>query len=542
MSSFLALSLNLKGIKSTLLFCFLCSYISWSQSEEPNMYHNHAIDMMRENIDFLATTEEYADNTTFLELAKQLPKKLDRYNIKNYETTLKYIADELKVSEATIKKYYSPFHFTKEMANMHHVATHALADIYFTAEKYKEAIAFYDKAMFTHPPVGTSGTTINKDFLRMELDVSEAYFELKDYDMAVLHLLHNLMNQQSFGDHVTDTLKEYEAFIDATVFLPKLEAMVKTIQKGEGYNLKYVFNGKTMQFSPFIESPSSCRATILSSDFYKNLKKNAVSKKTASAPSPKVIKPIQKLASFKIDDQIFHHAKAVNDFIKAVLIIGNTDAFSKNKAYQATIINLITHLENNTFNEAKNELEYIVNNAFSIKASIKTLEEKQQKEVENIRHFALHYKLDIIMANKEYAMALGAIQYVKSVEGFAFVSENKKEIETDREDLLFTEAFTYNGFAISEFGLINMLGALINCDNYETEINTMMMDVANVLGKERVVKFLTQLKTKVVNDKDDEITLTSAPFNVKVPNIKGLSEYQITNKIQTSAIWKVFME
>ncbi|MCL5127730.1 hypothetical protein [Algibacter sp. L4_22] len=542
MSSFLAPSLNLKGIKSTLLFCFLCSYISWSQSEEPNMYHNHAIDMMRENIDFLATTEEYADNTTFLELAKQLPKKLDRYNIKNYETTLKYIADKLKVSEATIKKYYSPFHFTKEMANMHHVATHALADIYFTAEKYKDAITFYDKAMFTHTPVGTSGTTINKDFLRMELDVSEAYFELKDYDMAVLHLLHNLMNQQSFGDHVTDTLKEYEAFIDATVFLPKLEAMVKTIQEGEGYNLKYVFNGKTMQFSPFIESPSSCRATILSSDFYKSLNKNTVSKKTASAPSPKVIKPIQKLASFKIDDQIFHHAKAVNDFIKAVLIIGNTDTFSKDKAYQATIVNLITHLENNTFNEAKNELEYIVNNAFSIKASIKNLEEKQQKEVENMRHFALHYKLDIIMVNKEYAMALGAIQYVKSVEGFAFVSENKKEIETDREDLLFTEAFAYNGFAISEFGLINMLGALINCDNYETEINTMMMDVANVLGKERVVKFLTQLKTKVVNNKDDEITLTSAPFNVKVPNIKGLSEDQITNKIQISAIWKVFME
>ncbi|WP_159020375.1 hypothetical protein [Algibacter sp. L3A6] len=542
MSLFSASNLNLKGIKSILLFCFLYSYVSWSQSEEPNMYHNHAIDMMRENIKFLATTEEYANNATFLELAEKLPKTFDRYNIKNYETTLKYIADELELSEATIKKYYSPFHFTKEMGNMHHVATHALADIYFTAENYKQAIAFYDKAMFTHAPKGTSGTTINKDFLRMEFDVSEAYFELKNYDMAVLHLLHNLMNQQSYGDHVTNTLKEYEAFIDAAVFLPKLEAMLKTIQKGEGYNLKYNFSGKTMQFSPFVESPSSCRATILSSDFYKSLKKNAVSKKTASAPSPKTIKPIKKLADFKIDDNIFHHANAINDFIKAVLIIGNTEAFSKDDTYQTTVINLISHLENDTFNGAIKELEYIVNEAFSIKASIETLDEKQKKAVENIRHFALHYKLDIIMANKEYAMALGAIQYVKSVEGFAFVSDNKKDIETDKEDLLFTEAYAYNGFATSEFGLINMLGALVNCDNYETEINTMMMDVANALGKERVVKFLTQLETNVTDNQANEITLTSAPFNVKVPNIKELSNDQITNKIQTSAIWKGFME
>ena len=542
MSLFSASSLNLKGIKSILLFCFLYSYASWSQSEEPNMYHNHAIDMMRENIKFLATTEEYADNATFVELAEKLPKAFDRYNIKNYETILEYIADDLEVSAATIKKYYSPFHFTKEMANMHHVATHALADIYFTAENYKQAIAFYEKAMFTHTPVGTSGTTINKDFLRMEFDVSEAYFELKNYDMAVLHLLHNLMNQQSYGNHVTDTLKKYEAFIDAAVFLPKLEAMVKTIQKGEGYNLKYTFNGKMMQFSPFVESPSSCRATILSSDFYKSLKKNAVLKKTASAPSAKPTKPIKKLASFKIDDKIFHHANAVNNFIKAVLIIGNTDAFSNDETYQATADNLIAHLENNTFNEAKKDLDYIVNNAFSIKASIETLDEKQQKEVENIRYFALHYKLDILIANKEYAMALGAIQYVKSVEGFAFVSDNKKEIETDREDLLFTEASAYNGLATSEFGLINMLGALINCDNYETEINTMMMDVASVLGKARVVKFLTQLETNVLNNKVNEIALASAPFNVKVPNIKGLTKEQITNKIQTSSLWNAFME
>ena len=542
MSLFSASNLNLKCIKTILLFCFLYSYVSWSQSEEPSMYHNHAIDMMRENINFLATTEEYANNTTFLEIAEKLPKTFDRYNIKNYETTLKYIADELELSEATIKKYYSPFHFTKEMANMHHVATHALADIYFTAENYKQAIAFYNKAMFTHAPTGTSVTTINKDFLRIEFDVSEAHFKLKNYDMAVLHLLHNLMNQQSFGDHVTKTLKEYEPYIDAVVFLPKLEAMLKTIQKGEGYNLKYNFNGKTIQFSPFVESPSSCRATILSSDFYKSLKNNAVSKKTASGLSSKTIKPIKKLASFKIDDNIFHHANAINDFIKAVLIIGNTEAFSKDDTYQTTAISLITHLENDTFNEALKELEYIVNEAFSIKTSIETLDEKQKKAVENIRHFALHYKLDIIMANKEYPMALGAIQYVKSVEGFAFVSDNKKDIETDKEDLLFTEAYAYNGFATSEFGLINMLGALVNCDNYEAEINTMMMDVASALGQERVVKFLTQLETNVADNQADEITLTSAPFNVKVPNIKELSKGQIKSKIQTSTIWKGFME
>ncbi|GAL61746.1 hypothetical protein JCM19300_1569 [Algibacter lectus] len=36
------------------------------------MYHNHAIDMMRENIKFLATTEEYANNTTFFRNSRKV--------------------------------------------------------------------------------------------------------------------------------------------------------------------------------------------------------------------------------------------------------------------------------------------------------------------------------------------------------------------------------------------------------------------------------------------------------------------------------------
>jgi tetratricopeptide (TPR) repeat protein len=537
MRLFIEYGLNIKWHKLTVLFTIFYSAIIFGQSEEPIMYHNYAIDMMAENIKFLATTEEYAENSTFQDFAKKLPKKLDRYNAKDYEAVLIYIAEEMVLTEETIEKYYSPFSFTKELSNVHHIATHALADIYMTRKKYRKAIVLYQNSMMDNPPKGTSGTTINKDFLRMELEISEAYFELKAYELAVLHLLHNVMNGQSFGNYLSTKLEEYEKFIDARTFIPKLEAMLLTLEKCKGYKLKYVFNGKTIQFAPFIANPESSRARVLNTEFYKNLKK-----KTGATQTINTRKPTKGIGEFEIDQNIFYHHRDINSFIKGLSILRKKEDFMDDKTFQISVDNCIIYLERGAFHEAIKELSYVMDNSFAIKDLFETLSENEKKEVENIQHFAAHYKMDILILEKEYAMAPSPLQYTRSVAGFDLKSDNKKILESDTVELLFKEATMYNGLAASEYGLLHLLGAYFNCPGYEPKINQLMLDTAKVLGKERVVKFLNQVEASLSKDYTSSLRLVSQPFDVKVQNFQKLKPKQIISRIHSCELYKTYLK
>ena len=530
---------NLKFLVTATVFC---SLLSFGQSDKPRMYHDFALDVMAENVKFLAKTEEFANNSNLQKNAKALPEKLDRYNAKEYEAVLVYIADELKVPEETRKKYYSPFHFTKELGNIHHIATHALADIYMTSKNYKEALRFFDKARNTHVPKGTSGTTINKDYLRMEYDVSEAYFELKEYELSSLHLLHNLINGQSYGNSVHEKLAKNEKLVDASSIIPKIDAMLPTIKKGEQYMLTYKYDGKKINFSPFVESVSSSKSTIVNSDFYKNLKKKAAEKTVVSTPKKKSKKALKKVGNFKIDENIFHHYRDINSFINGLSVLRENPAFSKNANYIAAIDGCIEYLEANNFHKATKEISYIMDNSFSInKALLESLSDDEEKVVRNVQHFAAHYKLDMLMHEKQYPMALAPIHYIRTVAGFDYKAEKNKEIGLDTQKLFFIEAQAYNGIAESEFSILHLLGALMNAPEYEADINQLMLKAGNTIGKERVTKLLTQTEANIQNEYSDNLKLASAPFTVDVVNFQKLQPNEIIAKIKASDLYKTYI-
>lgn len=526
-----------KALKSLFILTLFYASNLFGQTEPPRMYHDFVIDHLAENIKFLATTETYENDKKLQDIASKLPNKLDRYNAKDYEAALSYIVNDFELTEETITMYYSPFSFTKQLSNLRHIATHALADIYFEAENYSKAVEFYKKAMLEHLPVGTSGTTINKDYLRMEYDLSELYFNQKNYELAVLHLLHNEMNGQTYGDYLSKKLTEYSEFIDAKKFLPKLDAMLTTLETDSDYFFKYKFDGKAMRFSPFMSNPASCKAKVINTEFYKNLKKRAPS---STFKKPEM--PAKTTLSFKIDDTIFYHHDDINSFIRGLLIIKERETYKEDDTFQTAVDNCLAYLERKDFDMAIDELNYIVDNSFYVESILEKLDADQIEDVKHLPHLAAHYKFDMLMNNKNYPIAMGALQYMKSVPNFMLTSKNNKEIKLEKEELLFKEAFANNGLAASEYGLLHLLGALINCPSYEVEINQLMNETAQKLGKDRVIKFLTQVESNLSKGYESTLKLSSPPFNIDIPNLHELQPNQIRSRINDSQFYKTYMD
>ncbi len=501
------------------------------------LYHDYRIDELRESLKTLSQYEPYKSDKTFAKVLNSFNEKLDRFNIANYNEQLQYLVENIKISESYNKTYYLSEREMNTLKNINHLAAHSLGDIYMTKKEYSDAITYFNIARTKHTYYSSSGTTVNKDYLRMEFDISEAYFKLNDFELASLHLLHNLMNGQSFGNHLSEKLEESAKFLDATTFIPKLEAMLSTLETTKEHKLKYVFDEKSITFSSFVENITSCKSKVFNSKFYKNLKKQS-----RSTPVNETNKPLKQFTKAEIDPEIFYHHKEINNFIKGLLILRKTKEFANNEAFQKSVDNCIKYLENKTFYMAHEEISYIMDNSFSVKDIIEKSNENQKKNLVNIQHLAAHYKLDILKNNKKHALVLGTLPYIKSVPGFALKSKNLKEIKLENEELVFVEAVAHNGIAASEYGLLHLIGALLNCNGHISEINQLMLNTAKELGNNRVVKFLTQLETNLEKKYSNSLKLVSPPFTIDIQNLQKLKPNQIISKIKNTELYSNYMK
>ena len=121
-------------------------------------------------------------------------------------------------------------------------------------------------------------------------------------------------------------------------------------------------------------------------------------------------------------------------------------------------------------------------------------------------------------------------------------SDEKIKRESDAKELLFIEASANNGLAASEFSLLHLLSALLNCSGYENEINKLMIINAKELGKDRVVKFINQVETNLEKEYSDSLKLVSKPFEVKVVNLQKLKYDEIISEIHNSAIYRLYIK
>ena len=149
-----------------------------SKNNEFRLYHDFRVDELRSGLANLHNYEPYKSNADFDKLRKVFTQKLDRFNIANYKSELKYIVENIKIPESYRKIYYLKEDEMMDLQNILHLAAHSLGDVYMTEKDFESAKKYFLLADKVYPYQSYSGTTMSKDANRITADLAEVAKEL----------------------------------------------------------------------------------------------------------------------------------------------------------------------------------------------------------------------------------------------------------------------------------------------------------------------------------------------------------------------------
>ena len=248
------------------------NYIIPNRWEDTNrLYHDQAIDELRETVNLLAQIPPYSNNSDFVTNAKGLDTKLNRDNVKNYIPQLQFFENykvELDDKMAENIGYYAK----ESVKNVNHYAAHALADIYMNKKEYSLAVSSFGKAL-TNKYHTAGGTRYIRCLNRIYSDLAEASFAVNEPDIGVLYLLAIIAQQNTSSDYADEQLTAYAKTINTKKFKENLIMAIDSAEEKGELEYTITFKNHTGTFEiPYFSSLNNVKVYLVKSDTYNNFK------------------------------------------------------------------------------------------------------------------------------------------------------------------------------------------------------------------------------------------------------------------------------
>ena len=231
------------------------------------LYHDVAIDELRETVRLLAQIPPYYNNKDFVSNAMSLSSPLTRDNVMNYISQLQFF-ENYKV-ELDEKMKGKIGYFAKEsIKNVNHYAAHALADIFMTKKEYRKAISSFGKALNSKYHTA-GGTRYIRCLGRIYSDLAEAAFALDKTDQGVLYLLALIAQKDRYSEYADEQLTAYGKSINLKKFKKSLILAIDSVEiKDElRYNITYRNQIATFEI-PFLGTKKNIQIHLVKSDTY----------------------------------------------------------------------------------------------------------------------------------------------------------------------------------------------------------------------------------------------------------------------------------
>ncbi|GGX33692.1 leucine-rich repeat domain-containing protein [Aquimarina muelleri] len=235
------------------------------EQEKFRLYHNVLTDELRIKGKELSKLEPFKSNTKYNKIINSLHDKIDRYSVSKHITSLNYIMYISEIPNNYKTKYYLSDREINDFKNISHLSAHALADSYISAKNYQKAIEYLKLALVKFPYHSYSGTTVNKDRLRIRTDLAEIYYEIKNKNDAYVYVLANIINGESFRNH-EKILIDYLKGEDKVQFKKDLNAAINTIKIKANKEYEITFRSKKYTFydGPYKKSLANMKTILLS--------------------------------------------------------------------------------------------------------------------------------------------------------------------------------------------------------------------------------------------------------------------------------------
>ncbi|MBO0592504.1 leucine-rich repeat domain-containing protein [Cellulophaga sp. E16_2] len=235
------------------------------EEEKFRLYHNVVTDALRMHAYELSQLAPFSSNIKYKEIVISLEVNIDRYNVSEYITPLNYL---MYLSE--IPDNFKTIHSLSNteiinFKNISHLAAHALADSYLSAKNYPKAIEYLNLALVDYPYHSFSGTTVNKDRLRIRTDLAKSYSSLNTKNIAFLYLLANTINSSGYGDY-DKLIKEYAVHEDKKQLKEDIAVAAETIKIHDDGSYDITFRGNTHTFfdGPYTSSKADMKIILAS--------------------------------------------------------------------------------------------------------------------------------------------------------------------------------------------------------------------------------------------------------------------------------------
>ncbi len=238
--------------------------------KEYPLFHDYRTDELRSASQLLIQDEPYKSEETLVAYTKAIQNtKLDRVGVRDYVKELIYFANLKIDKEYTYNHFFSG---SGDIANINHLATHALADIYFGDKDYPLAEMYYKKALLEAPLLTSSGTTFEKDAVRIVHDLAVSCYNNGNLDESYAYLL-TLLNSDAYNDTADDLLLEYWAKNPENKkrFKKDIDKALKTFKTQENEYSYWTFRNKKVFFYQLFFNKNSFAETVTNSTFYQSL-------------------------------------------------------------------------------------------------------------------------------------------------------------------------------------------------------------------------------------------------------------------------------
>ncbi|WP_052085237.1 leucine-rich repeat domain-containing protein [Cellulophaga sp. E6(2014)] len=233
------------------------------ERERFRLYHDVVTDALRMHAYELSQLAPFVSNAKYTAVVHSLDQRIDRYNVSEYITSLNYLM-YLSEIPADFKMQHSLSNTEIiNFKNISHLAAHALGDAYLSANNYPKALEYLELALVNFPYHSFSGTTMNKDRLRIRTDLAKVYSSLNTKNIAFLYLLANTINSSGYGNY-DKLIKEYAALEDKKQLKEDIAAAAETIKIHDDGSYDITFRGNTQTFfdDPYRSSLSDMKIIL----------------------------------------------------------------------------------------------------------------------------------------------------------------------------------------------------------------------------------------------------------------------------------------
>ena len=514
--------------------------------KKPNrLYHDQATNDLIGYVTFISEQKPYSENKTFLKYANTLPEKLNRDNVADHLMALTYFSDSFQIDQDNEIKYRDRYGRQQDLKNINHLAAHALADVYMTQKDYENAAQYYHKAMHRHRYYQSSGTTMNKDYLRLQSDVAEAYHESGQHDRAIAHILNVLMNGQYSSEFTNERLTEYVQKEDVGLLKKDIDAILPTIERFEQYDYtyRYTFRDKNFLFIPYGGSATSEYERIAKSDFYRSLETKARNgnKNQAGAPSSDSTSGGSGTAYPKnrpktVSTKAFYHGGELSEFGKSLGRLVELEQFKNNAQMVSNVASFQKKSEKNKVSECIGELKYIYLYTYVTDDMFKNMSEDEASGVKNIKHIAGHLLADHF---SNTGIPHEALTYLLLLESYFKLDTGKPKDGNDLQEVRADLADVYIAIDTKEAAMSYMLAIYLDSGHLSEQADTQLVTLAQSLEPGELNTFMDQLFESLEMPDDTHYNFKMGYFSPKLELARAMNLTSLKEKIKKAKFYKL---